>query len=107
VVEFKELLILVYMNEYKDSYLLSEVKELCNFSTAQMKKSINDLLDENLLCNSKGRLNLTSKSETLLREKGLIYISITDLFQQDTVTLKFIDGPLSFEDIYLPKNFKL
>ncbi|MBP1940347.1 putative transcriptional regulator [Bacillus luteolus] len=95
------------MNEYKDSYLLSEVKELCNFSTAQMKKSINDLLDKNLLCNSKGRLILTSESETLLKEKGLINISITDLFQQDTVTLEFIDEPLSFEDIYIPKNFKL
>lgn len=107
MVDFKELLILVYLNEYKDEYLFSEIKELCSFSTAQMKKTINELVDKKMLSNSSGRLLLTIEAESLLKEKGLINVSISDLFQQDTVTLKFIENPLSFNDIYIPLKFKL
>ncbi|CAM4127938.1 MULTISPECIES: hypothetical protein [Bacillus cereus group] len=107
MIEFKELLILVYLNEYRDAYLLSEIKEMCNFSTNQMKKSLSDLMSKNMLSNNTGRLVLTHEAELLLKEKGLLNVSITDLFQQDTVTLRFIGNQLSFDDIYIPKDFKL
>ncbi|WP_263703492.1 hypothetical protein [Bacillus thuringiensis] len=107
MIEFKELLILVYLNEYRDAYLLSEIKEMCNFSTNQMKKSLSDLMSKNMLSNNTGRLVLTQEAELLLKEKGLLNVSITDLFQQDTVTLKFIGNQLSFDDIYIPKDFKM
>ncbi|AOR97859.1 MULTISPECIES: hypothetical protein [Bacillus] len=107
MVEFKELLILTYLNEYRDAYLFSEIKELCNFSTNQMKKSLDDLISKGMLSKKTSRLVLTNKAELLLKEKGLLNVSITDLFQQDTVTLKFIEKPLTFADIYIPKNFKI
>lgn len=106
MVDFKELLILVYLNDYKDEYLLSEIKELCNFSTTQMKKCLHNLIKKNLLNDEYGRLLLTIEAESLLKEKGLLNVSIADLFQ-DTVTLKFIEKPFSFQDIYIPKDFKI
>ncbi|WP_281202993.1 hypothetical protein [Cytobacillus kochii] len=107
MVEFKELLILVYLNEFRDTYLLSEIKELCNFSINQMKKSLDDLTSKGMLSSNTGRLALTNKAELFLKDKNLLNVSITDLFQQDTVTLKFIEKPLSFVDTYIPKDFKL
>ncbi|WP_201713016.1 hypothetical protein [Rossellomorea arthrocnemi] len=106
-IEFKELLLLVYLNEYRDTYLLSEIKELGNFSTDQMKKTLDDLISKDMLSSNTGRLALTNRAELYLKDKNLLNVSITDLFQQDTVTLKFIEKPLSFDDIYIPKDFKL
>lgn len=106
MIDFKELLVLIYLNDYSDEYLLAEIKELCSFSTAQLKKCLDDLTEKKLLSDENGRLLLTSEGEAFLNEKGLLEASISDLFQ-DTVTLKFIEKPLSFEDIYIPKAFKI
>ncbi|MCT4612230.1 MAG: hypothetical protein N4A47_02520 [Clostridia bacterium] len=103
---YNELLILIYLKEYEDEYLLTEIKELCGFTNVQMKTTINNLIDRELLTNEFGRLLLTEQGNSLLKEKGLNKVSLNELFK-DIVTLKFTGKPFSFEDIYIPKQFKV
>ncbi|KMK75266.1 MarR family transcriptional regulator [Alkalihalobacillus pseudalcaliphilus] len=106
MVDFKELLVLIYLNDYKDEYLFTEIKQLCNFTTSQMKQTLDKLIEKGLLLNQDGSLILGSKGEVLLKEKGLTNVSIEELFQMDTVTLS-LKKTLSFDDVFIPKNFKL
>ncbi|WP_214753780.1 hypothetical protein [Exiguobacterium sp. s16] len=106
-VDYKVLLTLLYLKEFKDAYLLSEIKELCNFSTNQLEDHLNKMVAKNLLNKSVNKLSLSDQSLSLLRMKGLENITISDLVYQEIVTLRFIKEPLSFSDIYIPSNFKL
>lgn len=107
MVNTNELLVLIYLNDFKDKYLFSETKEICNFSTTQMKNCLSKLKEKSLLTESEGILRVTKKGLSLLEEKGLENVSIQELYQIETVTLSFIDQPLSFEDVYIPKKFSL
>ncbi|MTI71457.1 MAG: hypothetical protein FH751_14520 [Firmicutes bacterium] len=106
MINSKELLILIYLNEYKDQYLLAEIKELCYFTTSQMKKYLQKMIEKEMLEDSNGRLLLTYKAEKFLKEKGLFNVTLSELFK-DIVTLEFTEKPLSFQDVYIPKEFKI
>lgn len=100
-----ETLILIYLNEYEDNYLLSEVKELCNFTNAQLKICINTMKEKNLLESKSDRLLISESGKSLLESKNLLNVSIEDLYKEK-VTLNFTEEKLTFEDIYIPKWFK-
>lgn len=107
MIKLQELMTLIYFNNYNDEYLFSDIKKLCNFSTAQMKKFINDLVEKDLLNKNKdGSLEVSIQGKSILKSKGVLDIKISDLLQ-DIVTLDFIKDPIDFETIYIPDKFKL
>ena len=90
---FHEILVLIYLNEYKDDYMLSEIKDLCNFSTAKLKSCIEKMKENKLVDSQSGKLSVSKAGEHLLKVKNLLNVSIDDLFE-DTVTLNFLDEKL-------------
>lgn len=103
-IKFQELLILIYLNEYKDTYLLSEIKLICNFSTEQLKLFLQNMEEKGLIENSNKLISMTFIGKTVLEEKGLEVVVIDDLLK-DKVTLEIEDDPLGFNDVYIPMKF--
>lgn len=103
---FKEIIVLIYLNTYKDSYQYNELKMLLDFNTSQLKEFINIMKEKKLLKES-NILILSDKALDRLKRLGLENININDLLQ-DKCSLKFSEqNKLGFDDIYIPKNFKL
>jgi len=106
MIKYKTILIMIYLNEYQDEYLLSEICELCDFTTKQLHRELDFMVIEELISTDKGIYSLTDKSIEILSEKGVLSTSIEEL-QSDTLTLKFTNSKLNFEDIFIPIDFKL
>lgn len=104
MIDFKELLVLKYLNDYEDQYTYLEIKCLCNFSTKQLKNCLDTMGNNNLIVNANNELRITESGREILKDKGLLDISINDLFE-DKVTLRFIESPLKIGDIYIPEKF--
>lgn len=107
MVDLKELLTLIYFNNFKDEYLFADVKKLCDFSTSQMKKCIDNLMQKGLLNKTRdGSIEVSIEGLSILENRGILDIGISDL-SKDIVTLKFIENPMNLETIYIPEKFKL
>lgn len=105
--EFKEIITLIYLNTYKDAYQYNELKELLDFSTNQLKEFIKVMQNKNLLEKNNISLIISKQGFLLLKELGLENVNINDLLEKKD-SLKFCEkNKLEFEDIYIPKNFKL
>lgn len=104
--EFKELIILIYLNTYEDAYQYSELKELLDFSTSQLKEFIKIMQDKNLLEKSSG-LMITTQGIMILKELGLEKVDINELLEKKESLTFSKRNKLEFDDIYIPKNFKL
>lgn len=103
---FKEIIVLIYLNTYKDSYQYNELKRLLDFNTSQLKEFINIMKKKKLLKES-NILMLNYRALDRLKRLGLENININDLLQEKC-SLKFPEqNKLGFEDVYIPKNFKL
>lgn len=98
-------LILIYFENYNDEYLMSELKNITNYSNSQLLMHLNYLLDKGYLEKSNSIIKLSSSGIIYLKSEGIYGVKLTDL-QQDTVTLNFIDDKFSFDTIYIPINFK-
>ncbi|USK39932.1 hypothetical protein LIS77_05235 [Cytobacillus firmus] len=105
MIDFKELLVLKYLNDYEDEYTFLEIKQLCNFSTKQLKICLKIMHDKKLLIYENNELRILSAGRVILKENKLLDIHFDELFS-DKVTLQFIDSPLNIGDIYIPKDFK-
>lgn len=106
MIKFQELLILVYMQEYQDNYLFSEIKSICNFSTDQMKCFLNIMQGKQLLNFENNIISIAPLGSQVLVEKGLESITLNDLLTEK-VTLNIQEERLSFDDIYIPLNFHI
>jgi DNA-binding MarR family transcriptional regulator len=105
MVDYKELLILIYLNDYKDQYTYTELKRLCNFSNNQLKSTLQSMEEKGLITYQENILEITHISKNILKEKNLSEMSINDLFEEK-VSLKFNESPLKIGEIYIPKDFK-
>lgn len=104
--EFKELITLIYINTYEDAYQYNELKELLDFSTSQLKEFIKSMQGDGLLDRSDS-LMISSKGFEILKELGLENVDINELLEEKE-SLRFSKiNKLEFDDIYIPKNFKL
>lgn len=104
-IEYKELLILIYLNNYGDEYMLSEILLLCDLSTKQLNRVFVTLEKNGYITNQK-IIKLTEKSQKYLLDNGYNDINIEKL-DDSLVTLDIEKTKLSFSDIYIPIKFKL
>ena len=103
---YKSVLIMIYFNEYKDVYLLSEICKLCDFTTKQLKRELELMIDDGLLKYKSGLYGLTDYAIEFLEEKGLQNSTFEEL-QRDTMTLRIREEKLGFDKVFIPKDFKL
>lgn len=103
--DFKLILVLIYFKEYKNDYLLSEICNLCSFTTKQLNDSIKFLINDGYLIERNNILILTIKGNEFLAEEGYDRILLNDL-NNNLVTLNLNENMLSFDDIYIPNGFK-
>lgn len=101
----KKLLTIMYLKTYKDCYEYSELKELLGFSITQLKEFLEGLVDEGLVINDVS-LKLTDKSINTLKDMGLFDVDFNTLMEEKT-TISINSSKLTFDDIYIPKDFKL
>lgn len=102
--DFHLKLILIYLNEYEDQYELQEIKKLCNFTTSQLKGRLNLIEEMGYIDYDNTLLRLSELGRNYLKEKNLNNVAIDDLYES-TVTLDFNKDIISFDDIYIPRNF--
>lgn len=101
----KKLLAIIYLKTYSDAYEYHELKELLGLNITQLKIFIDNLASEKLI-QDKNRLVLTDKSFNILKQMGLDNIDINSLMEEK-ITINLIENKLTFDDIYIPKDFKL
>lgn len=106
MISYKTILIMIYFNDYQDQYLLSEICDLCSFSTKQLNRELRLMQDNNLLQKNSGIYSLAEKANRILEERGLLNSTFEDL-QCETITLQFRNEKLGFDDIYIPDDFRL
>lgn len=103
--DIREIISLVYLNSYPGAYQYSELKLLLGFNTSQLKEFI-DYLYQYGVIKSDETLILSEKGKHILKENALENVHINDLLQEKNC-FEIEDEKLDFEDIYIPKNFKL
>ncbi len=103
--DLKKILAIIYLNTYSDAYELNELKELLGLNISQLKEFISSLISEDLIKNEE-TLHLTDKSSNILLKMGLEDVDINSLMD-DKKTINVSHDKLTFDDIYIPKNFKL
>lgn len=106
MISYKSMLIIIYFNEYKDEYLLSEICKLCDFTTKQLKRELESMVAEGLLTYESGLYRLTDCAIEALEEKGLENSTFEEL-QRDTMTLRIREEKLGFDKVFIPIDFKL
>ena len=102
---FKLMLVLMYFEEYKSEYLLSEICNLCSFTTKQLDESIKVLIEDGFLEERNNMIMISIKGTQFLVEQGYNKISLNDL-NDSILTLEINDYKLGFEDLYIPNGFK-
>lgn len=102
--ELKDI-ILIYFNTLQEDYLLSELKELLHIHNKQLKLCIEKLFEEGMISDIKN-ITLTSNAIQYMKSVGIEDIEINDLLS-DKVSIELNRTPFSFDDIYIPKKFKL
>lgn len=103
--DYKHLLILMYLNEYKDTYLLSDIRNMCNCSLNQLYREINLMSDLGLLSYKDDFLCITENGHDTLSKEGFANIKMKNL-SNDLTNFKVSTKKLSFDDVYIPKRFK-
>ena len=103
-VDYKEMLIMIYLKDYGDEYLLAEICSLCDLTTNQLTRMMQKLEKKGLVSSEKS-IKLSVKAKNYLVDNGYGEIDMKRL-QEDIVTLDIKNPQLSFEDIYIPVNFK-
>lgn len=105
MIDFKKILILMYFNEYQNSYLLSEISKLCNLSIPQLNEILSEMIFDNLIEIKNEIMQITTNGKSILKDNGYERVSLNSL-DNDTITLKISDTKLSFDEIYIPIGFK-
>lgn len=103
--DMKKLLAIIYLKTYSEAYQYKELKELLGFNVGQLKEFINKLVEEELIKDNSSLL-LTQKSLDILKGMGLKDIDINSLMKEKT-SIIMSENKLTFDDIYIPENFKL
>ena len=99
-IEFKKILFLLYLNTYKDFYLLSELKVFLGFNNTQLNKFIDFMKENNLLLRGEN-LIISNEGILLLKSKGLYNIKLSDL-DEEFCTLNIVSKENISNRLYIP-----
>ncbi|MFE8701550.1 hypothetical protein ACFYKX_13175 [Cytobacillus sp. FJAT-54145] len=98
---YKLLLLLSYFNTVQASYSYIEICELFGLNYQQIENFIDQLFSEEYIYLD-GYYKISSKGKELLKQNQLDNIDIFDDIQEESI---FVNPPLEFDEIYIPKNF--
>lgn len=105
--EYKEILLLIYLKDYKDDYLYSEMKELLNLTLKQLKNFLKSLETKEIIeINECNDIILTKKGWDILKEEGWEDLAFTSLINKNLPNI-FDKEKISQDDLYIPKKFKV
>lgn len=102
--DIKEIISVIYLNSYKEKTQYNELKQLLGLNTKQFKVFIKGLYEKQII-EETVKLTLTTSSIEWLEENGLIDIHISDLLK-DKKSIKVEKDKMSFDEIYIPINFR-
>lgn len=106
MVNFKELLILMYFNTVQNEYFFSDIVELLGLPIKYTDKMIEQLLEKKLLViNEHNLIHLTDKGFNELVSKGLDDTNLIDLYNSENTLQERKGTKIELNDIYIPKNF--
>lgn len=105
--DYREILILLYMNSVKQNYVYSDLVELLGLTYDYVIDKVDHLIDEEyLFINKNGSLEVGIKGSEVLSENNFLDITIFDLYDtRGLVNERISLSPLEINDIYVPENF--
>lgn len=101
MLSYKETLILSYFNTVKAGYSYNELSDIFGLSLNQIDEMINQLNEKKVL-ELKEYYKITSIGKEILREENLENFDKLMEFVDESI---FVNEPMSFTEVYIPKDF--
>lgn len=101
MLSYKETLFLSYFNTVKAGYSYNELSDIFGLSLNQIDEMINQLSEKKVL-ELREYYKVTSMGEEILKKENLENF---DKIMESVEESIFINDPMSFADVYIPKNF--
>jgi hypothetical protein len=110
MIEYDKIILIIYINTYKDTYNFTEVKDYLGFSFHQLDNFIDEIIIEGLLeYNQDYILKVSNSGIDLLKTINLENVSFEDLLMDysEKVLIDIQTGvKLGINEIYLPEKFQ-
>lgn len=104
--DYRDVLIIFYMNSVKGNYVYADLVELLGLTYAQIKDKVDKLIEqEYLTINQTMTIDVGQKGIDILAEKRFLDINIFDLYEERGLHEDKISNRLDVNHIYIPKNF--
>ncbi|MDM5279898.1 hypothetical protein QUF95_21060 [Paenibacillus silvae] len=104
--DYRDVLIIFYMNSVKGNYVYAELVELLGLTYAQVTDRVDELIEQEYLTIIESMtIDVGQKGIDILAEKRFLDISIFDIYDEREIYVEKISNRLEVNDIYIPKNF--
>jgi len=106
LINYKEVLFLIYVNNKKENVIYSELGKLLDYNYAQLDEFIEKMLDLKYIVFN-DYFEISEKGNNLLIKYGLKDVLIKELCEKKNTKNYFIGEKIGLNEIYVPTNFSL